>query len=591
MTTPRYQRHVPLIARLDSIKNLISGILAPFRRQVAVMTLINLFSAAFPLVMPMISARIVDEGLLARNMGRFLSNAAVGAAVFLAGVVFTSFGSFVSNRFTLSLRLRLNRDLLNRLLARDLPFFRAETAKEKIFMLFDVENVISLGITIVPSLAADLGKLLLIFVVLFFIDGRFVFFLILTAPVFLLKTAFFRKKLLAAYESIWKLNAAMHRKLYESFERIYLVKSLGLERYVRNSYIKLLIAEIRSRKAAFMSEAMGRISSVFLAKLIYAAAAVFGCVLVIEGKVSPGKYTAVMLYVMYAGATIQGIADRIEMASREMVSVSRFNSIPVLPGFAPASGRVSVLREGIEIRDAGFGYMPGTPVVDGISFFIPAAALAALVGPTGCGKTTLVNLILKHYEAEKGTVYWDGVDIRQISPQALRRNSAVACQEPFLTSGSLRENILLDMRTTGEAKLTEWSEAAGLHEYVLSLPHGYDTVIGEGGTVLSNGLKQKVALARALVRQPAVLILDEALSSLDSVSERQILDSLREKRKGLLTLVISHRLSTIVGSDIIFFMRNGRQVSQGTHEQLLSDAGYREHFKGQMIQDLANGRG
>jgi ABC-type bacteriocin/lantibiotic exporter with double-glycine peptidase domain len=565
---------------------IIFTLIKRFRKQITAITLLELLASVFPLALPLISLRIVDDGLIARDMHKFIVVTSVGAALFLTGVLFTTFESIVRNHYCIQLKLRLTKDFLRKLFAKDIAFFQTEATQEQFFSLLDVEDTINFIANTCPSFIVDCLKLVLIVIVALSIDARLTIVLILVSPLFLLKAAYFRKKLKVIYDSIWRYRAGMARRIYESLSRIYIIKSLGIERYIRNSYLKLLIKEIRLQRGSFQFEAIGKIISVFLSKMIYAAAAVYGGALVIKGRLSFGHYTAVMLYVTYMGSLVQGIADRVEFASQGVISVHRFYSL-TMPQPALAPSRFGAIRKGIDIRNIRFSYRAGAPVADGISFFIPAASWIALVGPSGCGKTTIVNLLLKHYEPEEGAILIDGSDIRDMDTASLRKNMAVACQQPFLVCGTVRENILLEMKGIAEQELVQWCSIAGLHAYIASLPQGYDTLIGEEGAVFSSGLKQRVALARALIRRPHILILDEALSSLDSVNEHQILQALREKRKNSLTLVISHRLSTVIGADTIFFMQDGRHIVQGTHINLLSDDSYRRFFKEQMIREGA----
>ncbi|MFQ5653708.1 MAG: ABC transporter ATP-binding protein [Planctomycetota bacterium] len=241
---------------------------------------------------------------------------------------------------------------------------------------------------------------------------------------------------------------------------------------------------------------------------------------------------------------------------------------------APAVGAEAPAFAGaITFDGVSFSHSTDTRVLDGVSFRVEAGQTLALLGPSGAGKSTIVNLLLRLYDPDSGTIAFDGQDISLADRKTIRREIAVVMQEPFLYSKTLRENISLGRSSAGEEEVAEAATVACVHGAILEFDDGYDTLVGERGVTLSGGQRQRVALARALLERPALLILDDALSAVDTDTESLILTALRRRQGRHTTLVIAHRLSTLIHADRILVLSQGRVVQQGTHRTLLAEEG------------------
>jgi subfamily B ATP-binding cassette protein MsbA len=302
---------------------------------------------------------------------------------------------------------------------------------------------------------------------------------------------------------------------------------------------------------------------------------------VIEGQLSPGELFA---FVLFAGILIGpfGSAARIFSQVKEvqgaMTRVFELLDTPLDIQDSPNAQPLVSIRGDVQFEEVQFAYEERPPVLEGVSFSIKAGECVALVGPTGAGKTTIINLLHRFYDPTKGRVLIDGHDVKSIQLDSLYHQLALVPQETFLFGGTIMDNIRYGRWGAAEADVLEASQRANAHEFIQALPEGYETVLGEKGVNLSGGQRQRVAIARALLKDPRILILDEATSALDSHSESLVQGALIELMKGRTTLMIAHRFSSIQRADRILVLHRGRIIEEGGHEALLEKRGLYHHL-------------
>ncbi len=306
----------------------------------------------------------------------------------------------------------------------------------------------------------------------------------------------------------------------------------------------------------------------------------------IVGGQTPGDFMAFITAFLLAYEPAKRLARLHVNLEGQMVGVRAFFNIldePVSPSEASGLPALAFSTGMIEFKDVTFSYRPGMPVLKGISFRIPTDSKVALVGPSGGGKTTILNLIPRLYDIGSGAVLIDGQDIRRVSAESIRRHIALVNQDTFLFAASVRENIRIGRLDASDAEVEAAAQDAHALEFIKDLAHGYDTYVGENGVQLSGGQRQRIAIARAFLKQAPIILLDEATSALDSESERQVQLALDRLMQGRTIIVIAHRLSTILNADRILVINAGRIVEEGTHRDLLAQGGlyeslYRHQF-------------
>jgi len=313
----------------------------------------------------------------------------------------------------------------------------------------------------------------------------------------------------------------------------------------------------------------------FLNNLLAIALVVGGGWMFLEGTlpVDPAVLIVYLMLMTNMYQPIKSLVKRFNMMQDSMASVERTTDWLNLPPATPDASDATPLervRDSVRFESVGFAYEPGLPVLHGVSFEIPRGATVALVGPSGGGKSTLCDLLMRFYEPTEGRITVDGRDLRSIRRDSLLERTAIVTQTPFLFHSSVRENIRQGRLEASDDEIEAAARAAQIHEHIASLPDGYQTEVGEAGLRLSGGQRQRITIARALIRDPEILILDEATASLDTASEQAVQAALERLREGRTTLVVAHRLSTIRSADRIVVLDGGRVLETGTHEELLA---------------------
>jgi ATP-binding cassette, subfamily B, multidrug efflux pump len=483
----------------------------------------------------------------------------------------------------------VRQSLFNHLLHLDLPFFNSRRTGQLVTRLTnDIQNMNEMFTSVIVTLFNDLLRLIGILVLLFWMNPRLAALMAIFVPIALFITIFFAQLARQCFRAIRSQLAKLNSFLSETLSGIAILQLFGRQETSRRTFEGL--------SAGYLNETLSqiRLFGIFMPLTEFLSSAAVALILwygggeVLQKRLTLGELVAFISYMRLFFQPLRELAQKYSIVQSAMASAERiFQLLDTKSGILRASPSTSItnLRGKLEFRNLRFGYTPDNPVLHNISLSLRSGQTVALVGTTGSGKTTLVNLLLRFYDPQEGQILIDDTDIATLDLNELRRMVGVILQDVFILQDTLLANIVMD---TGHSRqqVQEILTRTGMNRFVEKLPQGLDTAIGEGGMELSTGEKQLLSFARVLCRNPAILVLDEATAAIDTESENILEQAIADSFKGRTSLVIAHRLSTIRRVDHIIVMAHGRIVEQGSHEELLGRNG---HYAMLVAMDLENG--
>ncbi|HEY8459445.1 MAG TPA: ABC transporter ATP-binding protein [Blastocatellia bacterium] len=414
------------------------------------------------------------------------------------------------------------------------------------------------------------------FVIMFLLNWKLALVAAAALPIIFYALASIYRKLKVTARKQREREGMIAARLSEVLTSVPLVKAYGRERYEQERFdaesaITLEQAIEAERLAAAAMRSLELIKAAGLWVIV-----LFGALLVIRGEMTPGDVLVFTAYLSDMYKPLRNLAKLSTRYSRAMVSVRRIQEIfETEPEARDDASAIEAppLKGEIVFDNVSFDYGNGRKVLDGVSFTIAPGQRVALVGPSGSGKSTIASLLLRFYDPRSGEIRIDGVDIKRYSRESLRREIGIVLQDSILFGASIRENIAYGKPEASLEEVVEAARQAHAHDFIVSLPEGYDTIIGERGATLSGGQRQRICLARAIIKRPSALILDEPTSAVDAESAALIHDALERLQQGKTTIVIAHNFTAMEKFDQILFLKNNRVLEQGTHHRLLEQKG------------------
>jgi ATP-binding cassette, subfamily B, multidrug efflux pump len=560
--------------------------LRPYRRNIATALVFMSMATAANIVGPYLIKVALDSGVAQRD-GEMLTRAIV---LFLAASVVMWIGTYVRVRIMAStgqsIIFDLRRELFDHLQVLSLGFYSRYAVGRIISRVINDVGVLRDMITwAIVAVFRDIFDLFGTLAAMLLLNWQLSLVAFAVLPIMAVATELFRRRMRQTYRQVRSAVGWVNAVLNENIVGVRVVQSFSREDYNYRTFSDDVNGNLLKQ-----TNHATLIASVFFPTVDFLGSLALGLVVWLGGlavlgnfqlagtpTLTAGTLVALALYIDRFYNPIRDLAQRYNTFQATMASGERIFELldtPIEVQDAPGARELSAIRGAVEFDHVRFRYSDDpTPVLEDITLDVQAGQTIAFVGETGAGKSTLVKLISRFYDPTHGVIRIDSVDIRTITQNSLRRQMGVVLQEPFIFSGTVRDNIAYGCLDAPDGEIQAAAQAVGAHGFIMELEKGYNTLVGEGGAILSGGQRQLISFARALLADPRILILDEATSSVDTQTERVIQAALERLLRDRTSFVIAHRLSTITRADKIVVLDKGRIVEQGTHTELLAQRG------------------
>ena len=556
----------------------LRAFIRPYLRQIAANILALFAVTGLALVVPRILQGVIDVGLPAGRPG-YLASAALlllglGCAIALLNLI----QHYLAERIAAFVGYDLRNALYDRI--QHLPFAYHDHAQSGQLITRCIEDVRAVQNFAGSGLSEILQLLFMaagVVVMLIATDARLAAVALLPFIPLVILASLFGDRVTKLFYHVDLTLGDLSTRLQENVTGVQVVRAFAREAYEIGRFDESNRRYFESRLKVIREWSKVMPTTTLLITFGTLLILLYGGRMVLAGELTIGELVAFNAYMILLSAPVQELTWQVNAAGEAAAGAQRVLEIlehePEIQS-PPGAVTLSAVRGRVEFRGVSLRYQGGSgPALTGIDLDVEPNQVVALIGRTGSGKTSLVNLIPRFYDATEGAVLVDGVDVRSLDLESLRRRIGIVLQTPLLFSDTIRANIAYGRPEAGEAEIVAAAKAAQAHEFIRELPDGYDTIVGERGVTLSGGQRQRVAIARALLMDPRILILDDSTSSVDTQTERLIQEALENLMQGRTTFVIAHRLATVRRADRILVMDQGRIVEQGRHEELLAAGG------------------
>lgn len=552
----------------------------PYKGLLALAILSAIISVSLTLYIPVLTGNAIDNIIDKGNVNfENVLQIIIYIAVGVAGVaIFQWTMTYFTNVISYKTVRDLRRDVFCKF--NDVPLSYIDTHSHGDLISRVINDVDAVGdglsqmfLQLFSGIVTILGTMVFMFI----IDWRIALAVIILTPLSLFVAAFIGKMTHNRFARQQQLQGDISSYVEEYVGNQRIVKAFSYEDRAFENFEKYNQELYTVGFKAQFAGALANPSTRFVNATVYAAVGIFGAITAIAGTLSIGQLSCFLTYAnQYTKPfnEVTGVLTQLQTAIAAAGRVFDVLDAEDEPEDKPDSIKVENCKGNVKIENVNFSYVKDKPLITNFSLDVKSGSHIAIVGPTGCGKTTFINLLMRFYDTDSGKISVDGVDIKDMERDKLRKLYGMVLQDSWLFCGTIMENLKYGNPNATDEEVIEAAKAAYAHSFIRRMPDGYDTMISEGGGNLSQGQKQLLCIARAMLSNPTMLILDEATSSIDTLTEIRVQKAFAKIMQGRTSFVVAHRLSTIKESDVILVMRDGNIIEQGTHDELLAKGGF-----------------
>lgn len=564
-------------------KSVVSKILKkikPYYGYLLLALLSAVISVSLTLYIPVLTGRAVDNII---DAGKVNFENILQILIYIAvGIVGVTVFQWIMNYFTNIISYKTVRDLRREIFDKfnsvPLSYIDSQPHGDLISRVINDVDAVGDGLTqMFLQLFSGIVTIIGTLIFMLMIDWRIALTVVVLTPLSLFVAAFIGKLSHKRFSEQQLLQGEISSYVEEHVGNQRIVKAFSYENRAIEDFENLNTKLYDVGFKAQFAGALANPSTRFVNAMVYAAVGIFGALTAISGSLSVGQLSCFLTYANQYTKPFNEVTGVLTQLQTAIAAAGRVFEVLEAENEVPDSSDLLYIGESkgnVKIENVSFSYSNEKPLIKNFSLDVKSGSKVAIVGPTGCGKTTFINLLMRFYEIDSGKISIDGVDIKSFSRDNLRRQFGMVLQDSWLFCGTIMENLRYGNENATDEEIVSAAKAAYVHSFIRRMPDGYNTVISEGGGNLSQGQKQLLCIARAMLTNPAILILDEATSSIDTLTEIRVQKAFAKMMKGKTSFVVAHRLSTIKESDVILVMKDGNIIEQGNHEELLKKGGF-----------------